>query len=120
MALDRTGYTPVKNQEQDLANRSFDRETDLNAVEAMVYDNATDQMVRQTHEAYGTNDVEEVGAVTYIGMEDKLSTWSVMKIDTTSGASLRIASIKNNVSVTTYSSAWTNRATLTYGTYSEA
>ena len=69
---------------------------------------------------YGTNDVEEASAtVTYVGKEKPDGTWLVMKIDTTSGTTIRYASEVNNALVTDYAAAWAARATLTYGTYSE-
>lgn len=70
---------------------------------------------------YGTNDVEEASSViTYVGKEKRDGTWLVMKIDTSSGTSIRYASVENNALITAYDDAWTGRATLTYGTYAEA
>lgn len=71
-------------------------------------------------EKYETNDVEEVGAVTYIGKEKSAAGWMIQKIDSTSGVVMRYASVINNPTVTTYADAWTNRAsTLVYDIYSE-
>ena len=65
------------------------------------------------------NDIDEVGAITYIGIEDANATWIIKKLDETSGISIRYATIGNNPTQSTYTDAWTNRATLTYGRYSE-
>lgn len=70
---------------------------------------------------YGVNDVATPsGTLTYVGMEDKDGVWLVKKIDTTSGVSLTWATNLNNPSVITYATAWSSRASLTYGTYSQA
>jgi len=70
---------------------------------------------------YGTNDVEEASStVTYVGKEKRDGTWLVMKIDTTSGTSIRYASVENNALVTSYADAWSGRSALVYGVYSEA
>ena len=70
---------------------------------------------------FGTNDVDEASAtVTYVGKTDKDGNWLVQKVDTTSGTAIRYATVTNNAGVLTYASAWTNRATLTYGTFDAA
>jgi len=70
---------------------------------------------------YGTNDVEEASSViTYVGKEKRDGTWLVMKIDTSSGTSIRYASVENNTLIAAYADAWSGRATLTYETYAEA
>lgn len=70
---------------------------------------------------YSTNDVEEASStLTYVGKEDKDGNWVVMKIDESSGTSIQYATVTNNSGTTTYSDAWTNRASLTYNDYSTA
>jgi hypothetical protein len=70
---------------------------------------------------YGTNDIEQPSStITYIGQEDSDGNWVIKKLDTSSGTSFRYATAVNNPSITSYSDAWTNRATLTYGTFSQA
>lgn len=70
---------------------------------------------------FGTNDVASPSAtLTYVGKTDAAATWLVMSIDTTSGTSIRYATVLNNVAVLTYAAAWAARATLTYSTYDGA
>lgn len=74
-----------------------------------------------TLKMFETNDVtDKVDNVTKIGKETSNGGWLVLKIDETSGVEIRFATMSNNASVKTYSDAWTNRDTLTYGTYSQA
>lgn len=60
------------------------------------------------------------GTDTYVGYEIVSGGWLIKYIDTSTGTVIRFASQKNNTSTTDYSTAWTNRASLTYGLYSEA
>ena len=70
---------------------------------------------------YETNDIIEASTtVIYIGMEDKNGNWWIKKVDTSSNNSFSHATELNNSTITTYSSAITARATLTYGRYSSA
>lgn len=72
-------------------------------------------------DSYGVNDISpKSGNTTWIGKQDKDARWMVMKIDETTGADFGYATTKNNSSVTSYSSAWTNKATLTYNDYEVA
>jgi len=64
------------------------------------------------------NDILENGTDTYFGKEDKDGNWLFMKIDTNNNFSY--ATVTNNSSITSYSSAKTNYLTLTYGNYSTA
>lgn len=71
--------------------------------------------------AFGNNNVDTASAtITYVGKSDKDGVWVVQMIDTSSGVAIGWASVTNNPSQITYASAWTNRATLTYGRYDEA
>ena len=45
---------------------------------------------------------------------------AIQKIDTTVGTVFTYATIINNPTLTSYSTAWTGRTTATYGTYAEA
>lgn len=83
--------------------------------------NTTNPLNVDTRQSYNTNDIEEASAtITYIGMEDKDGLWYIKKIDTTSANAFGHATIKNNKTYKTYTTAWTSRAALTYGDYSEA
>jgi hypothetical protein len=64
------------------------------------------------------NDLEEVGAITYIGIEDANAEWIIKKLDETSGISIRYATVSNNGGYSTYSDAWAARASLSYDLYS--
>ena len=71
--------------------------------------------------AYQTNDfIEATSTQLYLGKQTASGAWLVMSIDTTSGVVIRYATVTNNPATTIYTTAWTNRATLTYGYYSEA
>ena len=72
---------------------------------------------------FGTNHTDSTTTgITYVGMEDSEGVWVVQKIDSTTPNTsvMTYASVKNNSNTSTYSSAWTNRASLSYGLYSEA
>jgi len=60
--------------------------------------------------------------VLYIGMEKDDGTYAIKKFDETSSTLpvVTYATIGDNPSRTTYTLAWTNRATLSYGLYSVA
>ena len=112
-----------------ILNLSFDKQYQMLGFELVGYDpigaavSGDRALKRITVNALGeyvTNDVEETGVITYVGKEDPVGDWYLQKIDTTSGTSIRFASVINNSSITSYSDAWTNRASLTYGTYSQA
>ena len=79
-----------------------------------------DNPLSTTLDKYNTNDIIESGSVTYICKERADGEWMVLKIDSTTNNVFRYATVLNNSSITTYSDAYTNHATLTYGTYSEA
>ena len=71
--------------------------------------------------SYSTNEVSStVASVTYVGKEKGDGSWCVMKLDETTGMVITYATVTNNAGVTTYSDAWTNKATLTYNVYSVA
>ena len=123
MSINRS-KNQAKRSEQYILNASYDQDVDLLAFEMMGFDPLADSgngaMRRVTTNAmgeYGTNNVEEIGAITYIGKEDPAGSWFIQKVDTSSGTSIRYASVKNNPSTTSYTTAWTNRASLTYDTY---
>ena len=70
---------------------------------------------------YLTLDVDEASSTTtFVGKQDKDGNWLIMRIDTSSGTSIRYASSKNNPSYVDYTSAWSNRLGLTYGYVSDA
>jgi hypothetical protein len=82
----------------------------------------TRPLVKELAEAEGlvTHDLVEASGTTYIGKQNKLGEWVVLKkTGTEEDMSIRYAGKKNN-SYTSYSDAWENRNSLTYGYYSEA
>jgi len=71
--------------------------------------------------SFSTNDVYLASStITYIGEETVDGEWLVNKLDTTSGLAKGYATIKNNPTYSTYSSAWNNKATLVYNNYADA
>jgi len=108
-----------------ILNQSFDSEFQVSVVELLSFDplsgtnGALKRVTTNSLGEYRMNDRED-GADTYIGMEDPDGSWFIQKITESSGTQIRYASIRNNASTTTYSDAWTNRASLTYDTYSVA
>ena len=70
---------------------------------------------------FEVNEIEDASAtLQYIGAENAAGDWWIRSLDTTSGFVFGHATELNNVTYTDYSTAWTNRAGLTYGDYSEA
>lgn len=70
---------------------------------------------------FEVNEIENASAtITYVGAETAAGVWWIRKMDSTSGSAIGHATEVNNATYTTYTDAWTNRATLTYGLYSEA
>lgn len=65
---------------------------------------------------YSVNDIEEATA-SYFGYTKPNGTWLVKSLTATSVA---YATVSNNGAVTSYTDAWTARATLTYGRFDEA
>ena len=114
----------TKYSEQNIQNNSYDEDFGVNVVELLSYDPISDALKRVTTNAMGeyiTNDVVEPSAtLTYVGKEDADGDWYIQSIDTTSGTSIRFATEANNPTYITYATAWTDRATLTYGTYGNA
>lgn len=66
---------------------------------------------------YYTNDIDDYSEtnIMYIGKEKEDGTWLILKIDMNSGTVIRGATETNNAAYTTYSDAWSNRLSLTYG-----
>ena len=67
--------------------------------------------------SYQTNNLEDA-ATLYVGKAKPDGTWVVEKFVDATGVKT-YANLSNNLSVTTYSDAWTNRATLTYNRFDE-
>lgn len=60
------------------------------------------------------HDLDEEGVTTYIG-KGAAGFWMISQlIESGKDLTMRYANIKNNSSYSTYSAAWTNRATLNY------
>lgn len=74
---------------------------------------------------WGLNNSAKSGSTTYLGEESTLGDWKVTKI-VASGTSpnksieMTYATVKNNSGVTAYADAWTDRASLDYGTFAQA
>jgi hypothetical protein len=71
---------------------------------------------------YATNDVDSPdSSTTYEGLMDSDGNWQIVQI-VKSGTTIsnRYATVKNNITHTLYSDAWTDRSTLTYDYYSVA
>ena len=81
----------------------------------------TNKPIRKS-DPFKVNNVDEAaGSIIYVGREDPDGRWYISKIDESSNPiPIQYASIKNNSTRTTYSTAWTNRTTLTYQDYSNA
>jgi hypothetical protein len=70
---------------------------------------------------FGVNEIEEASAtVKYIGAETADGEWWIRELDTTAGTVFGHATVMNNPTYSSYALAWADRATLTYGLYSEA
>jgi len=65
---------------------------------------------------YKTNDYDVDGTTSYVGQQEiTTGDWLLQKIEDSSGdLTITWANISNNALVTTYTDAWTDRATLTY------
>ena len=126
---DKIGNDTRKQSINEILNQSFDQEFQQLMSELIGYDplanSGSGALKRITTNAlgeYATNDVDDVSEanIAYIGKEDPAGDWYIEKVDTSSGTSVRYATINNNSSYTTYSTAWTDRASLTYDTYGTA
>lgn len=71
---------------------------------------------------FATSDIDEASAtLVYICKIDADGAWLILKIDSSSNPnSFTYASVLNNPTVTDYDSAFTDRASLTYGKYNQA
>ena len=65
---------------------------------------------------FSVNDIDD-GTTAYFGKTKPDGTWLVQKVTDTS---VSYATVSNNGAVTSYTDAWTNKATLTYGRFDEA
>ena len=118
--------------EQTILNKSKDDKFDVLAVELMGYDplgkdddgNIVGTLNRVTLGAlgdYGTNDTIDSGGYTYIGKESAEGSWYIQRIDKSGGGNvIRYATQVNNASTEIYTDAWSNKVSLSYGTYSQA
>lgn len=126
MAINRSKIQ-AKRSEQYILNASYDEDFDVLATEMLTYDplgsagqGALKRVTTNALGEYNVNDMEVSGAVTHVGKEDPDGNWYIQKIDESSGTSIRYATIKNNANYTTYSTAWTDKASLSYDTYGTA
>lgn len=130
-SISKTGKQETDKTLQKMLIESYDREFNQLSFELLSYDplvrDDTGAVVgglqRVTTKAMGdymANDIEETGSTTYLGFENLDGDYIIQSIVDSSGKTIRFATIVNNASVTSYSDAWTNRATLTYDTYSTA
>jgi len=70
-----------------------------------------------TFDLYQLNDLEDA-ATSYFGLSDKDGKWLLKKFVDAAGT-MRYANESNNPTVTDYSTAWTNRATLNYNLFGD-
>lgn len=70
-----------------------------------------------TFDLYQLNDLEDA-ATSYFGLSDKDGKWLLKKFVDSAGT-MRYANESNNPTVTDYSTAWTNRATLNYSLFGD-
>jgi hypothetical protein len=129
--ISQTGKEETNRTLQKMGIESFDYEFNQNAVELLSYDplvkDDTGAVVgglqRVTSKSFGdyiANDIEETGGTTYIGFENLDGGYFIERIVESSGKEIRFATIINNPTKTSYSSAWTDRASLVFNTYSTA
>jgi hypothetical protein len=100
---------------------SVKRAVDASGNDIMTYINGAGAHIQAVApiNIHDVNDLAEVGDITYIGIENANAEWILKRIDESSGFAIRYATIANNGGYSTYSSAWTARASLNYGLYSE-
>jgi hypothetical protein len=118
-------FLGTKYSEQNILNESFDKDFGVLAVELLGYDPISDSVKRVTIDAlnhYATNDTDNTDPNNfYEGLEDAEGSWQIALI--TKDGTIehhRFATNKNNPTYTSYASAFTDRATLTYDYYSVA
>lgn len=71
-------------------------------------------------DAYQINDKLTDGNTTYTGNESAEGDWYIMKVVSGTTGRFRYATHKNNPTINTYTGAWNNKSSLTYGYYSQA
>ena len=138
MSQPTTSTSKISESEQRVLNMSMDDAFKLLAVMMIGYDgtnaqrvkvNSSGELVVSTSASplatYVTNDIDDGDTTTdivYIGKEDKDGAWAIQKIDSTTSTlpTFQYATVTNNAGTTTYSTAWTNRASLTYQDISSA
>lgn len=71
---------------------------------------------------YKTNNVDDYSQtdIFYVGKENPGGSWLIERIDATTGVVKTYATVDNNPRITSYSSSWSSRLTLTYGQFSTA
>jgi hypothetical protein len=116
-----SGNIKYNSQEMD----SFDDVFKVYVNEMVVFDPVSNCLKRVTSDAIGrfsTNDIDKSSpTVFYEGQDDSDGVWILTKTEKNINVtSIRYATQLNNNSITNYSDAWTNRATLTYDIYSVA
>ena len=79
-------------------------------------DEETASLINNQNNEYVLHETEEVGDTTYIGTMDNNGSWLIKRIveDADCNITALYANLSNNPTQTTYTLAWTNRATLTY------
>jgi len=71
-------------------------------------------------ETFNVNDVDEAGSgITYVGKEDKTGNYWIIKVDESANPTTLRHATKANNSETSYSSAWSNRVSLTYNNFNK-
>lgn len=97
-------------------------ESDITVLQATVADHETRIDALEgggdnVFELYQVNEIDDVGGgVTIIGKAKPDGTWLLEKLTESAGDISKVyANESNNVGTTTFTTAWTNRASLTYG-----
>jgi len=89
---------------------------DVGTPKNVVLDNGAIPVTSGGIASYQVNDIEE-STTSYFGFSTSAGEWMIKALTDTS---VSYATVSNNGTVTSYTDAWTDRATLTYGRYDEA
>lgn len=123
-----------KHTTQNILNWSFDSDFSILAVSMLGYDgsnlvrlktNTSGELIANLESDAGLqcNDVDDytTANTTYVGLEDKDGVWCIKKLDETGNfLVITYATITNNPTLTSFSTAWSARTTATYNVFSTA
>lgn len=105
-----------------LIQHEFDKFTGDSSIRIV---GSTGQDISSVTAPYSINNIDDgntTANITYIGKVKEDGTYYIQKINETTSTLpvFTYATVSNNPGTTTYASAWTNRATLTYDVYQTA